>query len=112
MIRKIRAKCIQKRILGIILFAALVSLMVSTAYAWTVSAPYANVPHATFGADHGYHRGQVNWYGSTRYIRAGDDYVKWDSYSPGGSSGHLAMVYHAFQPNTNNCGDIRVGSIS
>lgn len=112
MIRKIRELRSQKRILRIILFAALVPLMVSTAYAWTVSAPYANVPHATFGADHGYHRGQVDWYGSTRYIRAGDDYVKWDSYSPGGSSGHLAMVYHAFQPNTNNCGDIRVGSIS
>ena len=60
MIRKIQELRSKKRILRIILFAALVSLMVSKAYAWTVSAPYANVPHATFGADHGYHRGQVD----------------------------------------------------
>lgn len=108
MIRKIREKCSQKRVCGVILFATLMSLMVSRAYAWTVSAPYANVPHTTFGADHGYHRGQIDWYGGTRYIRAGDDYVSWDDYISGGS-GYLAMVYHAFQPNTNSCGDIRVG---
>ena len=111
MIRKIRENCGQKRMLGIILFAVLVSMMVSTAYAWSVSAPYVGIPSSNWGADHGYHRGQVDWYGGTRYIRAGDDYVRWDSYSSGGS-GHLAMVYHAFQPNSNSCGDIRVGSTS
>lgn len=101
----------QNRWLLWLLLAVLASTaLVSTTYAWTVSAPYTHDYQTSWSADSGYHRGQVEWYSSTRYIRAGDDYVKWNSYAPKGS-GYLAMVYHAFQRNTNSCGDIRVGSI-
>lgn len=110
MIRKVLEKCSQNRIFGLLLFVALVSTVVSTAYAWSVSAQYVHTYQTSWSADDGYHRGQVEWYGGTRYIRAGDDYVQWDTYSSGGS-GNLAMVYHAFQPDSNSCGDIRVGPI-
>lgn len=96
--------------LGLMLFVVLTLTLVSTAYAWTVSARYSHDSQTSWSADDGYHRGQAEMTNGIRYIRAGDDYVKWNSYTSGGS-GNLAMVYHAFQRNTNSCGDIRVGSI-
>lgn len=110
MARKVLEKEGKSRILRLMLLALLAVVLVSTAYAWDVSARYTHDYQTSWSADDGYHRGQVEWYSGTRYIRAGDDYVKWNSYASGGS-GHLAMVYHAFQPNTNSCGDIRVGPI-
>lgn len=101
----------QNRTLGVVLITALMLLLASTIYAWDTAARYAHDYHTSWSADDGYHRGQNEWSGSDRRIRAGDDYVRWDTYSSGGS-GHLAMVYHAFKPNTNDCGDIRVGNSS
>ena len=100
----------QNRTLKVVLITALILLLVTTAYAWDTAARYVHDYHTAWSADDGYHRGQNEWSGSDRRIRAGDDYVKWDSYSSGGA-GYLAMVYHAFAPNTNSCGDIRVGNL-
>ena len=97
--------------LALLILAALLIPLVATVYAWDTAANYGHDDHTSWSADDGYHRGQNEWSGSDRRIRAGDDYVKWNSYSPGGS-GHLAMVYHAFKPNTNDCGDVRVGNSS
>lgn len=75
-----------------------------------MSVPYSG-GGKTWDADSGYHRGKIEWHGGTRYIRAGDDNVEWSSYTRRSRYGHTAMVYHAFAPNTNNCGDIRVGPL-
>jgi hypothetical protein len=101
----------QSRSLGLVVATVLVFALATTAYAWSVSARYVHTYNTSWSADDGYHRGQVEWYSGVRYIRAGDDYVRWNSYSSGGN-GHLAMVYHAFQPNSNSCGHIRVGDNS
>lgn len=96
---------------ALLLLTALIMSLVTTVYAWDTSAKYGHDHQTSWSADDGYHRGQNEWSGGDRRIRAGDDYVKWNTYSSGGS-GHLAMVYHAFKPNTNDCGDVRVGNSS
>jgi hypothetical protein len=111
MTRNIWDKYGQNHKLGVILFTVLILSLVTTTYAWDTAARYVHDYHTSWSADDGYHRGKAEWSGGDRRIRAGDDYVKWNTYSSGGS-GHLAMVYHAFKPNTNDCGDIRVGNIS
>lgn len=111
MVRKIWDRYSQNRKLGVILITALVLSLATTIYAWDTAARYVHDYQTGWSADDGYHRGKNEWSGSDRRIRAGDDYVKWDTYSSKGS-GHLAMVYHAFKPNTNDCGDIRVGNTS
>lgn len=111
MMKKILDKGDPNRKLGLLLLVILILLLVTTVHAWDTSAKYGHDFQTDWSADDGYHRGQVEWSGGDRRIRAGDDNVKWNSYSSGGS-GHLAMVYHAFQRNTNSCGDIRVGDIS
>lgn len=111
MMRKTLEKYSQNRKLGFALFIFLIVSLVTTAYAWSTYIQYGHDYQTDWSADNGYHRGQVEWSGSDRRIRAGDDYVKWNTYVPN-STGHLAMVYHAFKPNTNDCGDIRVGNNS
>lgn len=108
--RKLLAKHRRNRPWGLILGMVLLLVISSTAYAWTTAVRYVHDYQTSWSADDGYHRGQVEWIGGVRYIRAGDDYVKWNSYTSGGS-GYLAMVYHSFQRNTNSCGDVRVGPI-
>ncbi len=90
-------------------FAVAWLLLTFRADAWTTSVSYAG-GNQTWDADHGFHRAQVEWNNGSRYIRAGDDYVRWNTYQ-GNGSGHPAMVYHAFATNSNNCGNIRVGLI-
>lgn len=108
MTRKIVTRLRWKHRIGILLLAFLALMLATAAYAWTVSVRYVHDYQTDWSADDGWHRGQIEWSGGKRYIRAGDDYVKWNTFIPQ-SSGYLAMVYHAFQPNTNNCGNIRVG---
>jgi hypothetical protein len=67
-------------------------------------------------ADSGWHRGQVEFAGGERRVRAGDDYVKWQQSqldwwaANGNANNRPAMVYHAFKLNSNDCGDIKIAN--
>lgn len=100
----------QKHLITTLSVIALLFFAFSTVYAWQVSITYNSDYNKPWSADSGYHRGQIEWSGGERHVRAGDDYVVWDSFTPE-SSGYLAMVFHAFQPNSNDCGNIRVGDM-
>lgn len=83
-------------------------------FAWQVSLPYGHSNRFGGEADSGWHRGQIEFAGSERRIRAGDDYVRWTQsqinwwLANGNSNNRPAMAFHAFAPNSNSCGDIRI----
>jgi len=82
--------------------------------AWQVSVPYSHNNRFGGEAESGWHRGNVEFSGSQRWIRAGDDYVFWTQQqvswwiTHGDSHNRPAMVYHAFKLDSNECGDIRI----
>lgn len=84
------------------------------ALAWQVSVPYGHNNRFGGEADGGWHRGQVEFAGAERRVRAGDDYVEWQQsqidwwLANGDSNNRPAMVYHAFKLDSNDCGDIRI----
>ena len=86
--------------------------------AWQSSIIYGHTNRFGGEAESGYHRGQVEFSGNKRYVRAGDDYVYWTSnqigwiIANGSSDKRPALVYHAFAPNTNHCNAIRATSWS
>lgn len=92
----------------------LAGLLVRSAFAWQVGLPYGHTNRFGGEADSGWHRGQIEFAGSERRIRAGDDYVKWTQsqinwwLANGNSNNRPAMVFHAFAPESNSCGDIRI----
>ncbi|MFO3796459.1 MAG: hypothetical protein ACK8QZ_04140 [Anaerolineales bacterium] len=55
----------------------LAGLLAQSAFAWQVGLPYKYTNRFGGEADSGWHRGQIEFAGSERRIRAGDDYVKW-----------------------------------
>lgn len=76
MTRKIVTRLRWKHRIGILLLAFLALMLATAAYAWTVSVRYVHDYQTDWSADDGWHRGQIEWSGGKRYIRAGDDYVK------------------------------------
>ena len=101
-----------------ILFLILLILSTLLLVAWQANVTYGHLAPYGGQADSGNHRGQVELSGGYRNIRAGDDYVKWTSGQVSWIISNIdpnhrpAMVYHAFAPNTNNCGDIRIVNMS
>lgn len=81
-------------------------------YAWDVGTRYVHDYQTTWSADDGYHRGTHFFSDGRRYIRAGDDYVKWDQFSGIGWGEHLAMTFHAFNPDTNSCNNLKVNNLN
>lgn len=106
--------------LGIAMFVVvLVGALVSPTFAWQVSVQYGHSNRFGGEADSGWHRGQIEFAGAERRVRAGDDYVKWQQVqlnwwaANGNASNRPAMVYHAFNghgANDNGCGDIRIAN--
>lgn len=85
-------------------------------YAWQVGVQYGHNNRFGGEADSGWHRGQVEFSGNERRVRAGDDYIRWKQNqlnwwaTNGNASNRLAMVYHAFKLNSNDCGDIKIAN--
>lgn len=70
--------------IGVLLLAFTAVFSVSTVFAWSTSSQYVDLGAETWSPDEGYHRGQVEYHGGIRYIRAGDNYVRWAGYEPRG----------------------------
>jgi len=98
----------------VLICVVLVGFVTPTTLAWQVDLPYGHDNRFGGEADSGWHRGQVEFAGSERRVRAGDDNVKWTQnqinwwLANGDSNNRPAMVFHAFKPDSNNCGDIRI----
>jgi len=100
-----------------LIYFALLLCVIPLMVAWQSATTYSNTKNAFWGAvQSGYHRGQVEYSGWNRFVRAGDDYVSWSSANVASitqnfPNGQPAMVYHAFNANAaNTCNGLRVGS--
>jgi hypothetical protein len=103
----------RKHVLLVLLLIASTLLLA----AWQTAVTYGHWNRYGGEAESGYHRGQVELSGGNRYVRAGDDYVYWTSSQVAWINANIgsrkpAMVYHAFAPNTNSCGGIRIHDMS
>lgn len=98
-------------VIGTILWGA-------TAFAWQVGLEYGHNNRFGGEADSGWHRGNIEVGANYRDVRAGDDHVRWQQSqlnwwaANGNGNNRPAMVFHAFQRDSNSCGDIRVGEQS
>jgi len=103
---------------AVFLVIILLSSITGTALAWQTFVTYTHSARYGGEAESGYHRGNVALAGGRRDITAGDDYVYWTSSQISWITAHMsstqrpAMVYHAFAPNSNSCGGIRIVSLS
>jgi hypothetical protein len=101
-------------ILFLVAFVVLIGTVVQPTFAWQVGLPYGHSNRFGGEADSGWHRGQIEFAGSERRVRAGDDYVRWTQSqinwwrANGNSHNRPAMVFHAFVLDSNTCGDIRI----
>lgn len=106
----------QSQFLRNVVIGFLIALFVAApAFAsWQVSVSYGH--SARFGgeANEGWHRGIVQISAPRRDVIAGDDYIKWSTSTASWANSHrtsserAAIVYHAFAPNSNSCGDIEI----
>lgn len=108
--------CKRYLVYPVVLFVLIIALAYPVLASWQVGLPYGHNNRFGGEADSGWHRGQVKVNGGERWVRAGDDYVKWGQSqinwwrANGSSNDRPAMVSHAFQPDSNTCGDIRIVS--